>query len=175
MTEPAQIEELNTGLLLYIPYRAMEARVFKAMAAAGVRGLHSGAGEGMPAHRARRQPADRPCRAGNDYQTVRRLPRRSVGAGRLRGAGPGPIRCPRTVGTDRRAWPPDALAAAVVSEVEAEWNAHLGKRRMSQLEDTRQAARDHRPVRPISAGRHMTRATCWGLARADTISARRRL
>jgi hypothetical protein len=30
-----QIEELNTGLLLSIPYRAMEARVFKAMAAAG--------------------------------------------------------------------------------------------------------------------------------------------
>jgi hypothetical protein len=35
VTDREQIDELNTGLLLYIPYRAMEARVFKAMAAAG--------------------------------------------------------------------------------------------------------------------------------------------
>jgi hypothetical protein len=35
VTDSEQIEELNTGLLLYIPYRAMEARIFKALAAAG--------------------------------------------------------------------------------------------------------------------------------------------
>ena len=28
-------EDLNTGLLLYLPYRAMEARVFEELAAAG--------------------------------------------------------------------------------------------------------------------------------------------
>ena len=35
MTDPEHNEELNTGLLLFIPYRAMEARVFKALWAAG--------------------------------------------------------------------------------------------------------------------------------------------
>jgi hypothetical protein len=35
VTDSEQIEELKTGLLLYIPYRAMEARVFRALTAAG--------------------------------------------------------------------------------------------------------------------------------------------
>ena len=35
MAEPDTGDSLNTGLLLFIPYRAMEARVFRALAAAG--------------------------------------------------------------------------------------------------------------------------------------------
>ena len=36
MVEHASIEQLNLGLLLFIPYRALENRVFAALAAAGL-------------------------------------------------------------------------------------------------------------------------------------------
>ena len=36
---PAEVEAVNTGLLLYMPYRAMENKVFAAVAAAGFEDL----------------------------------------------------------------------------------------------------------------------------------------
>ena len=126
-------EPLNVGLLLFIPYRAMETRVFDGLAAAGydvtpaqARVFQRLAPEGS-------RLTDLAQQAGLTKQTVgflvdqlerggyvERVPDPSDGRARLvriaeRGA--------RSVET----------AAKIVAEVEAEWTAHLGARRMDQL------------------------------------------
>jgi DNA-binding MarR family transcriptional regulator len=136
VTEPEQIEELNTGLLLYIPYRAMEARVFKAMAAAGYEDFTP----------AQARVVQRIAPGGSrltDLAEQATITKQSAGflVDQLERAGyvervPDPsdarARLVRIAERGRQMLP---LAAAVVSEVEAEWNAHLGKRRMSQLRE----------------------------------------
>ena len=91
-------ETLNIGLPLFIPYRAMEKRVFEALAAAGFDDF-TPAQARLPAHRPRRQPADRPRGTGTDHQTVRLLVDQLERAGRARtGSG----RRPRPAGSNRR-------------------------------------------------------------------------
>ncbi|GAA2868236.1 winged helix DNA-binding protein [Pseudonocardia halophobica] len=127
-------ESLNTGLLLFLPYRALEFRVFEGLAAAGFddftpaqarvfqRIAPGGSRTTELAEQAgiTKQSAsflvDQLERAGY----VERVPDPADGRARLvrvaeRGA--------RSVEVSR----------GIVAEVEAEWTAHLGARRMAQL------------------------------------------
>jgi DNA-binding MarR family transcriptional regulator len=127
------VEELNTGLLLYIPYRALENRVFETLAAAGYEITPAQAKvfqrigpegtrltELAEAAQVTKQTAgflvDQLERAGY----VRRVPDPTDARARL-------------VQIAERGQETLPLAAAVVAEVEAEWEAHLGTRRMTQL------------------------------------------
>jgi DNA-binding MarR family transcriptional regulator len=127
-------ESLNVGVLLFLPYRAMETRVFAKLAAAGF--------DDMTPAQARVFQRIAPCgsrltdlaaQAGITKQSagflvdqlehsgyVERVPDPTDGRARLvqiaeRGA--------RSVEASRE----------IVAEVEAEWTAHLGVRRMAQL------------------------------------------
>ena len=125
---------LNVGLLLYIPYRAMEARVFEAMAAAGFDDF-------TPAQaRVFQRIAPEGSRL-TDLAEQAQITKQSAGflVDQLERAGyvervPDPrdarARLVRIAERGAKAIP---LAAAVVAEVEAEWTAHLGARRMSHL------------------------------------------
>ena len=138
MTEPEQIEELNTGLLLYIPYRAMEARVFKAMAAAGYEDFTP----------AQARVCQRIAPGGSrltDLAEQATITKQSAGflVDQLERAGyvervPDPSDARARLGTDRRA-PPDALLLRPSSRRSKPSGTHLGKRRMSQLGDTRRS------------------------------------
>lgn len=126
--------ELNTGLLLYIPYREMESRVFRALAAEGFADLTPAQArvfqrvgpEGTRltdlAEQARitKQTASILVRdlEHNDY--VIRTPDPSDARARL-------------VAVGRRGALAIPVAARAVSEVEAEWQAFLGPRQYRQL------------------------------------------
>ena len=81
MAHPQQIEQLNTGLLLYIPYRAMEARVFKALAAAGYDDFTP----------AQARVFQRIAPGGSRLTDLAEQACRSAGVRRLRGAGCRPV------------------------------------------------------------------------------------
>lgn len=127
-------EPLNVGLLLYIPYRAMEARVFAAMAAAGYDDF-------TPAQaRVFQRIAPGGSRL-TELAEAAQITKQSAGflVDQLERAGyvervPDPTdaraRLVRVADRGAEAIP---LAARVVAEVEAEWTAHLGKHRMQQL------------------------------------------
>jgi DNA-binding MarR family transcriptional regulator len=130
------IDELNTGLLLYIPYRAMEARVFKALAAAGQEDF-------TPAQaRVFQRIAPGGSRL-TDLAEQASITKQSAGflVDQLERAGyvervpdPSDARA-RLVRIAERGHQAIPLAAEVVSQVEAEWIEHLGKRRMGQLRE----------------------------------------
>src|SRR5215211_4820799 len=136
MTDAERAEELNTGLLLFIPYRAMEARVFKALAAAGYDDF-------TPAQaRVLQRIAPGGSRL-TDLAEQASITKQSAGflvdqlerAGYVeRVADPSDARA-RLVRITERGRQTLPLAAAVVAEVETEWTAHLGKRRMGQLRE----------------------------------------
>jgi DNA-binding MarR family transcriptional regulator len=129
-------DALNVGLLLFIPYRAMENRVFRALADAGfddftpaqARVLQRIGPEGTrltqlaEAAQVTKQTAgflvDQLERAGY----VRRTPDPTDARARL-------------VRISERGAAAQPIADAVVAEVEAEWQAHLGDRRWGQLRD----------------------------------------
>ena len=129
--EPA---ELNLGLLLFIPYRAMESQVFQAMAAAGYDDF-------TPAQaRVFQRIAPGGSRL-TDLADQASITKQSAGflvdqlerAGYVeRVADPSDARA-RLVRITERGLQTLPLAASVVSEIEAEWTEHLGKRRMGQL------------------------------------------
>lgn len=129
-------EQLNLGLLLFIPYRALENQVFGALAEAGFGDITTAQArvaqrigpegtrltELAEAAQVTKQTAgflvDQLERAGY----VERIPDPTDGRARLvrlteRGAATVPI------------------ADKAVAEVEAEWAAHLGARRMAQLRE----------------------------------------
>jgi DNA-binding MarR family transcriptional regulator len=136
VTDPEEIEKLNTGLLLYIPYRAMEARVFKALASAGYNDF-------TPAQaRVFQRIAPGGSRL-TDLAEQALITKQSAGflVDQLERAGyvervPNPsdarARLVRITERGRQMLP---LAAKAVSEVEAEWTEFLGKRRMGQLRE----------------------------------------
>ena len=128
-------EEANVGLLLFIAYRAMEKRVLDAVVGAGFditpaqarvfqRIGPNGTRLGELAEQAQvtKQTAgflvDQLERAGY----VERVPDPTDARARL----------VRIAERGRKAIP---IASAVVADVEAEWTAHLGKRRMAQIRD----------------------------------------
>jgi DNA-binding MarR family transcriptional regulator len=131
----AEEEPLNTGVLLFIPYRAMEDRVFAALASAGfdftpaqARVLQRIGPDGTrltelaAAAQVTKQTAgflvDQLERAGY----VRRTPDPTDARARL-------------VRLADRALAARPVADAVVAEVEAEWRAHLGERRYVRLRE----------------------------------------
>jgi len=133
-------EDLNTGLLLFIPYRALEMRVYAALRTAGF-------DDATPAQMRVFQ------RVGPDgtrltelaeaaeitKQTAGFLVDQLVDAGyveRVRDPADGRARLVRATAKGREA---TTVAAAEVARVEAEWEAHLGSRGMTALR--RQLAR----------------------------------
>ena len=136
MTDAERAKELNTGLLLFIPYRAMEARVFKALAAAGYDDF-------TPAQaRVLQRIAPGGSRL-TDLAEQASITKQSAGflvdqlerAGYVeRVADPSDARA-RLVRITERGLQTLPLAASVVSEVEAEWAEYLGERRMGQLRE----------------------------------------
>jgi DNA-binding MarR family transcriptional regulator len=132
----APADELNVGLLLFIPYRALENRVFRALAEAGFDDFTPAQARVMQrigpdgsrltelaeAAQVTKQTAgflvDQLERAGY----VRRTPDPTDARARL----------VRIAERGRAAQP---VAAAVIAEIEAEWRAHLGARRWGQLRE----------------------------------------
>jgi DNA-binding MarR family transcriptional regulator len=132
----AEEEPLGTGVLLFLPYRALEDRVFAALAEAGYTDVTRAQGrvlqrigpdgtrltELAAAAQVTKQTAgflvDQLERAGY----VRRTPDPTDARARL-------------VRLADRALAAQPVADAVVAEVEAEWRAHLGERRYGQLRE----------------------------------------
>ena len=127
-------EALNVGVLLFLPYRAMETRVFEGLAAAGFADLTPAqarvfqriAPDGSRLTDLAAQAAITKQSAGflvdqlerGGY--VERVPDPADGRARLVRIAP---RGARSVEASR----------GIVAEVEAEWAAHLGEGRMAQL------------------------------------------
>jgi DNA-binding MarR family transcriptional regulator len=127
-------EELNLGLLLYIPYRAMEARVFAALADAGFDDF-------TPAQaRVFQRIAPDGSRL-TDLAEQAQITKQSAGflvdqlerAGYVeRVADPSDARA-RLVRVAERGAKAVPVAASIVAGIEHEWAAHLGRQRMGQL------------------------------------------
>ncbi|SNY28158.1 MarR family winged helix-turn-helix transcriptional regulator [Paractinoplanes atraurantiacus] len=129
-------EPLNLGLLLLIPYRSMEARVFAALAAAGFDDF-------TPAQaRVFQRIASGGSRL-TDLAEQAQITKQSAGflVDQLAKAGyvervPDPTdaraRLVRIAPRGAQAIP---LAAEMVAEVEAEWTAHLGAAHVAQLRE----------------------------------------
>jgi DNA-binding MarR family transcriptional regulator len=131
---PAPADELNTGLLLFIPYRALEARVFAALAEAGYADFTIAQArvaqrigpdgtrltELAEAAQITKQTAgflvDQLERAGY----VERIPDPSDARAKL-------------IRLAERGRQTVAVAAEAVARVEAEWAEHLGGHRYAQL------------------------------------------
>jgi DNA-binding MarR family transcriptional regulator len=127
-------EALNVGLLLFLPYRAMETRVFAGLAAAGFEDL-------TPAQaRVFQRIAPGGSRL-TELATQAGITKQSAGflVDQLERGGyvervpdPADGRA-RLVRVAQRVARSIAASRAIVAEVEAEWTAHLGVRRMVQL------------------------------------------
>ncbi|MCE3549855.1 MarR family transcriptional regulator [Pseudonocardia sp. RS11V-5] len=129
MTEP-----LNTGLLLFLPYRALESRVFEGLAAAGFDDLTPAqarvfqriAPDGS-------RPTELAEQAGITKQSAGFLVDQLERAGyveRVPDPADGRARLVRVAERGARSV---EVSRGIVAEVEAEWTAHLGVRRMAQL------------------------------------------
>ena len=129
-------DELNVGLLLFIPYRAMEGRVFRALAEAGFDDV-------TPAQARVLQRVGPDGTRLTELADAAQVTKQTAGflVDQLERAGyvrrtpdPDDARARRVRLTERahRARP---VADAVVAEVEAEWRAHLGERRWRQLRE----------------------------------------
>jgi DNA-binding MarR family transcriptional regulator len=128
------VDELNLGLLLFIPYRAMEKRVFAGLAAAGFDDF-------TPAQaRIFQRIAPEGSRL-TDLAEQAQITKQSAGflVDQLERAGyiervPDPTDArARLVRVAPRGAETIPIAAAVVAEVEAEWETHLGRARTAQL------------------------------------------
>ncbi|WP_327431832.1 MULTISPECIES: MarR family winged helix-turn-helix transcriptional regulator [unclassified Streptomyces] len=126
--------ELNTGLLLFIPYRALENRVFAALAEAGfddftpaqARVLQRVGPNGT-------RLTDLAEQAQVTKQTAGFLVDQLEKAGYVRRMPDPTDKRARLVCLAERARAAQPVAGAVIAEIEKEWEAHLGKRRMTQL------------------------------------------
>jgi len=125
---------VNLGLLLFIPYRAMEARVFATLAAAGFDDI-------TPAQARVFQRIGPDGNRLTDLAEQAQITKQSAGflVDQLERAGyvervpdPADARA-RLIRIAERGAKAIPLAAQVVADVEAEWTAHLGARRAAQL------------------------------------------
>jgi DNA-binding MarR family transcriptional regulator len=134
MSEDPRPDELNLGLLCYIASRAMEARVFDALAAAGFDDITTAQGRVF----ARIGPegtrvTDLAAQAGITKQTAGFLVDQLERAGYIRRVpDPADARA-RLVQIAPRGEAAAAVARVAEAEVEAEWTRHLGKQGASQL------------------------------------------
>jgi DNA-binding MarR family transcriptional regulator len=127
------VTELNTGLLLFLPYRAFETRVLTALAAAGfgitlaqARVLQRVARDGS-------RLTDLAAQAQVTKQTAGFLVDQLERAGYVeRVPDPRDGRA-RLIRLARRGHEAAAVAAPVEAAVEAEWTAHLGAESMAAL------------------------------------------
>jgi DNA-binding MarR family transcriptional regulator len=126
--------EPDIGLLLYVPYRALETRVFQALAAAGFADLTPAQGRIM--HRVGVQGSrltDLAERVQVTKQTAGFLIDQLERAGYVeRTPDPADARARRVRLADRGRAAIHAATAAI-AEVEAEWSVQLGVRRMTDL------------------------------------------
>jgi DNA-binding MarR family transcriptional regulator len=129
-------DELNTGLLLFIPYRAMEQRVFRALAEAGFDDF-------TPAQARVMQRIGPDGTRLTELAEAAQVTKQTAGAlvDQLERAGyvrrtPDPTDArARLVRIAERGAAAVPVADAVVAEVEAEWRVHLGERRWRQLRE----------------------------------------
>jgi DNA-binding MarR family transcriptional regulator len=134
MSQDPRPDELNLGLLCYIASRAMEVRVFDALAAAGFDDITTAQGRVF----ARIGPkgtrvTELAARAGITKQTAGFLVDQLERAGYVRRApDPADARA-RLVQIALRGESAVAVASVAEAEVEAEWTQHLGKQGSSQL------------------------------------------
>lgn len=127
-------ESLNLGLLLLIPYRAMETRVFAGLAEAGFEDF-------TPAQARVFQRIAADGSRLTDLAEQAQITKQSAGflVDQLERAGyvervPDPTDArARLVRVAPRGSAAIPIAAAIVAEVEAEWTTHLGRQRMAQL------------------------------------------
>jgi DNA-binding MarR family transcriptional regulator len=131
------VDQLNTGLLLFIPYRALENRVFAALAAAGFDDMTPARG------RVFQRIGPNGTRL-TELAEQAQVTKQAAGAlvDELERAGyvvraldPTDNRA-RLVRIAERGAEAIAVATTVVADVEAEWTRHLGARRMEQLRRT---------------------------------------
>ena len=129
-------DELNTGLLLFIPYRALEQRVFRALAAAGFDDF-------TPAQARVLQRIGPDGTRLTELAEAAQVTKQTAGAlvDQLERAGyvrraPDPTDArARLVRIAERGAAAKPVADAVVAAVEAEWRAHVGERRWRQLRE----------------------------------------
>jgi len=136
-------DELNIGLLLFIPYRALEQRAFAAVIAAGfddvtlaqARVLQRIGPDGTrltdlaEASQVSKQTAGGLVDQLEEAGYVRRVPDPTDGRARL-------------IQLTEKATAAAPIGNAEVARVEAEWAAHLGPRRMAALRDALTALRE---------------------------------
>jgi DNA-binding MarR family transcriptional regulator len=136
-------EELNIGLLLFIPYRALENRVVEALEAAGYDDV-------TPAQRRIFQRIGPDGSRLTELAEQAQVTKQTAGflVDQLERAGyvqrvPDPVDArARLVKVAPRGAAAIPVAAAAVAQVEADWAAHLGQRRMEQLRRSLTALRD---------------------------------
>ena len=142
-SEPGPAEVLNVGLLLFIPYRAMEGRIFAELAAAGFDDFTPAQARVMQ----RIGPAgtrltELAAAAQVTKQTAGFLVDQLERTGYVRRSpDPSDARA-RLVHIAERGRAAQPVAAAVVRAIEAEWQAHLGPRRWRQLRESLVALRE---------------------------------
>lgn len=134
MSADPPADELNLGLLCYLAYRAMETRVFEALAAAGFDDVTTAQGRVF----ARIGPTGtRVTELAEQSQITKQtagfLVEQLERAGYVRRV-PDPTDArARLVQIAPRGEAAVAIARTVEAEVEAEWTRHLGKQGVSQL------------------------------------------
>jgi DNA-binding MarR family transcriptional regulator len=129
-------EPLNVGLLLFLPYRAMESRVFAGLATAGYADLTPAQARVFQ----RIAPAgsrltDLAAQAGITKQSAGFLVDQLERGGYVERVPDPADRRARLVRIAARGARSVEASRAIVAEVEAEWTAYLGQRRMTQLRD----------------------------------------
>jgi len=136
-------EPLNVGLLLYLPYRALEGRVFAALAAAGYDDFtpaQARVAQRIGPHGTRLTELAEAAQV--TKQTASFLVDQLEKAGYVyRDVDPTDARA-RLVRIGERGAAVQPVAAAIVAEVEEEWRTHLGERRWRQLREALTALRE---------------------------------
>jgi DNA-binding MarR family transcriptional regulator len=134
--DAAPEEELNVGLLLFIPYRALENRVFRALAEAGFDDF-------TPAQARVMQRIGPDGSRLTDLAEAAQVTKQTAGflVDQLERTGyvrrtPDPTDArARLIRIAERGAAAQPVAAAVIAEIEAEWREHLGSRRWGQLRE----------------------------------------
>jgi DNA-binding MarR family transcriptional regulator len=140
---PPEPDELNTGLLLFVAHRAMENRIFEALAHAGFDDFTLAQARVMqrigPDGTRLTQLAEA---AQVTKQTAGHLVDQLERTGYVRRT-PDPTDArARLVRLAERGVAAQPVAAAVLAEVEDEWRAHLGERRWRQLREALTSLRE---------------------------------
>ena len=137
MQEQVAAEQLNLGLLLFIPYRAMEDRVFAALAAAGFDDF-------TPAQARVFQRIGPDGTRLTELAQAAQVTKQTAGflVDQLEHAGyvertPDPTDArARLVRVAARGAQTVPIGAAAIAEIEADWTTQLGSKRMAQLRQT---------------------------------------